>query len=218
MKLIKQLFLTTEMRYIIDCLDSISERCFTRPITYVKNGKLVITGNKSSIESIFVNDLKSRIHDKFKENSIHVDKEFTIEEPKLLIYSDTIRVNKYEHTFGAIFHTGKQVERAFDKIPDIIIHGGPDDFDHNNQIFLAEVKTTLKLTQNKFNVDLFKVNLYHEELFFKDSAFIIINTDITKVKDMFETYKQCGYYLTNRKGIYLIVKQSFHDKTQIFTQ
>ena len=135
---------------------------------------------------------------------------------KQLIFKNNFNIRKYEQDFYKLFKTKGPEEFAFNKVPDIVVHSGPDDTNPANQIFLSEVKTTLNLTQELFNIDLFKLNIYHEELKFQNSAFIIANSAIDTVKTKYSSYKASNYYQTDKGGIFIVVKPSFSIKAEIF--
>lgn len=208
--------LTTEMRYILECIDSIDEKYYTEEITRLRDGVLFSTGELRANESTYVTQLTNKIESKFKEQSIHIDKHYQTDQPKQLIFSDDNYARKYKRSFDALFKPGEPEEAEFFKVPDIVVHSGPNDFNPDNQIFLSEVKTTLKLTQKLFNIDLFKLNVYHEELNFQNSAFIITNSTIDDVKTKYSSYMASRYYKTRKDGIFIIVKPSFNDSVEIF--
>ena len=207
--------MTTELKFIIECIDSIEQRYYTEEITRLKDGVLISTGELRANESTYVTQLINKIERKFIDHSIHTNKHYQTDQPKQLIFRDENYANKYKRSFDALFKSSEPESEEFFKIPDIVIHSGPNDFNPENQIFLSEVKTTLHLTQKLFNIDLFKLNVYHEELKFKNSAFIIVNSTIDSVKEKYNSYKRSNFFQTKRKEIYLIVKSSFDDESEI---
>jgi hypothetical protein len=207
--------LSTEMQYILECINSIEEKYYTEEVTRLRDGVLFLTGELRANESTYVTQLINKIESKFKEQSIHIDKHYQTDLPKQLIFSDDNYARKYNQSFDALFKLDEPEEAEFFKVPDIVIHSGPNDFNPENQIFLSEVKTTLNLTQKLFNIDLFKLNVYHEELYFQNSAFIIINSTIDDVKTKYSSYKASRYYQTPKNGLFIIVKPSFNDSVEI---
>lgn len=216
MKTVNPNLLSEEIQYILECIDSIDQKYYKEEITTFRDGALYPTGEFRANESTYVNQLIKKIEERFKENSIHSEKYYQTDEPKQLIFKEKNYIEKYGQSFDTLFKIGGPEEVEFRKVPDIVIHSGPNDITHNNQIFLSEVKTTLKLTQALFNIDLFKVNVYHEELCFKNSAFIIINSTVKNIKKMYLSYRDNNYYETKRAGMFLIIKPSYNDKTEIF--
>lgn len=208
--------LSTEMQYILECINSIEEKYYTEEVTRLRDGVLFSTGELRANESTYVTQLTNSIQNKFKEQSIHIEKHYQTDQPKQLIFTDDNYVRKYKRSFDALFKPGEPEEAEFFKVPDIVIHSGPNDFNPNNQIFLSEVKTTLNLTQKLFNIDLFKLNVYHEELNFQNSAFIITNSTVQNVKARYSSYRTSRYYQTRKEGIYIIVKPSFTESAEIF--
>jgi hypothetical protein len=208
--------LSTEMQYILECIDSIDEKYYIEEVTRLRDGVLFQTGELRANESTYVTQLINKIENKFKEQSIHIDKHYQTDQSKQLIFADDNYTKKYKRSFDALFEHGEPEEAEFFKVPDIVIHSGPNDFNPDNQIFLSEVKTTLKLTQKLFNIDLFKLNVYHEELSFQNSAFVIINTTVDNVKTKYSSYMRSKYYQTQKEGIFIIVKPFFHVRTEIF--
>lgn len=203
------------MQYILECINSIEEKYYTEEVTRLRDGVLFLTGELRANESTYVTQLINKIESKFKEQSIHIDKHYQTDLPKQLIFSDDNYARKYNQSFDALFKLDEPEEAEFFKVPDIVIHSGPNDFNPENQIFLSEVKTTLNLTQKLFNIDLFKLNVYHEELYFQNSAFIIINSTIDDVKTKYSSYKASRYYQTPKNGLFIIVKPSFNDSVEI---
>lgn len=207
--------MTTELKYIIECIDSIDQKYYSEEIKRLKDGKLFSTGEFRANESTFVTQLINKIENKFIEHSIHIDKHYQTDQPKQLIFKDENYIRKYQHSFDALFNSNENESEEFFKVPDIVIHSGPKDINSENQIFLSEVKTTLRLTQKLFNIDLFKTNVYHEELLFKNSVFIIVNLTIDSIKEKYKSCQRSNFFQTKRKEIYLIVKPSYEDKSEI---
>jgi hypothetical protein len=216
MKPVESTLLMSEMQYILNCIDSVGEKYYTEEITTLCDGILLATGKYRANESTYVTQLIKKIEDKFKEQSIHVDKHYQTDSTKQLIFKNEFNIKKYEQDFYKLFKTKGPEEFAFNKVPDIVVHSGSDDTNPANQIFLSEVKTTLNLTQELFNIDLFKLNIYHEQLKFQNSAFIIANSAIDTVKTKYSSYKASNYYQTDKEGIFIVVKPSFSIKAEIF--
>lgn len=208
--------LKPEMQYIIDCINSIDEKYYKEDITKLQNGALVPTGRLRANESTYVTQLINKIEAVFKEHSIHVNGYYQTDAPKQLIFKEDNYRTKYKWSIDSLFQPVKTEDDEFSKIPDIVVHYGSNDINPENQIFLSEIKTTFQLTQNQFDIDLFKVNVYHEELNFKNSAFIIINSTVDNVKSKFDSYKTSNYFQTNKEGIYIVVKPSYNESIAIF--
>ena len=206
-----------EMNYIIECMYNIDKKYYVEEITRFDGGALVLTGEFRANESTYVTQLVNKIEQKFRKESIHIDKFYQTDQPKHLMLKSANYTNKYERSFKALFSYNGAEDEEFYKVPDIVIHSGPQDINEHNQIFLSEVKTTLNLTQRLFDIDLFKLNVYHEELSFQNSAFIIVNSTVESVKRKLNEYKNNRYYQTQKKGIYIIVKPSFDSSIEVFT-
>lgn len=206
--------LTQKLQLIVEALNNIDCKYFTEEITRLHAGVIVRTGQLRANESTFVTQLVSKIEGAFSAHSIHLDKYFQTDQPKQLIFRNDKTTAKYGFTFSKLFNPS---EDDFFKVPDIVIHAGPNDFDKQNQIFLSEVKTEVSLSQRKFDIDLFKVNVYHEQLKFQNSAFIIANNDVEFIKRRLTSYERSKYYLTGLPELYLIVRPSCNTKAVVIS-
>jgi hypothetical protein len=218
MKQIRPEEFSTELSLIVESLNEIEERYYKEKLTKLEDGRIIDTGETRTNESTFVTQLAAKVENKFRAHSIHIDKYYQTDAPKSLIFKNDNTIKKYENTFNELFDS--ELEEEFYKVPDMVIHAGPEDKNPENQIFLSEVKTSEILTPKQFNVDLFKVNVYHEELNFKNSAFIIVNSTVERVSELLAQYSQKSKrrYKAFKPGLVIIVKPSFSMDTIVFSQ
>ncbi|MBP7808636.1 MAG: hypothetical protein KA163_05050 [Bacteroidia bacterium] len=207
--------MTKELELIVNCLDNINPKYFSEEITFKKNDVIHKTGGLRSNESTFVSQLIAKIESVFTSNNMHIDKFYQTDQPKQLIFNSLKFNENYSRTFNALFNPSEEEHNEFYKVPDIVIHAGPNDDKEHNQIFLAEVKTSFALSQKLFDIDFFKVNLYHEELKWQNAAFIIINLDLQKIRTRLVAYKRNRYYQSRRPGIYILAKPSSDSPTEV---
>jgi hypothetical protein len=195
-----------ELTLIEDCIKKVRKEYYSEPMTRAQDGGLVVLEKDRYNERAYTSQLLHLIQSTFESNNIHVDKLYQTDQPKQLIFSKQETAEKYDHTFSKLFFKD---EKEFFRVPDIVIHSGAEDFNEKNQIFLSEVKTTPTLSQLKFDIDLFKVNLYHEELKFQNSVFLIVNKSLVSVRRMLRAYTKRKYFLSKREGAYILVKPSY---------
>jgi hypothetical protein len=209
---------SVELRLMVEALNEVDEIYYKEKLTKRIDGKIIDTGETRTNERAFVAQLLSKVENKYKEHSIHIDKFYQADAPKSLIYKNDLAYKKYNETFNELFEL--EFEEEFYKVPDIVIHAGPEDDIPQNQIFLAEVKTTVKLAPKLFNVDLFKVNVYHEELNFRNSAFIIVNLSLETVAEFLAQYskKSARRYKSFKPGLVIVVKSSYKEPAAVFNQ
>jgi hypothetical protein len=203
--------LSDELRLVVDSINEVDERYFVEEITRLQDGQIIKTGNFRTNERTFVTQLLHKIQEKFTEKRIHTDKYYQTDQPKHLILNGS---SAYHNSFSRLFNPSS---RDFFKIPDIVIHSGPNNRMPENQVFVSEVKTSLTLTQKKFNIDLFKVNVYHDALDFQNSAFIIVNSKVSSIEEKLKSYIKDSFYQSKKSGLVIIIKP-FNEDVKVFSQ
>lgn len=210
MHLLPRYFFSRLMQLVVQALDAVPEKYYSQPRAKLIDGKLTVTEGQSNNESTFSHKLVAAIEDYFIKDLFHNDKQFETEIPKQMIFKNVESIETYGPTFNALFNRELVANEEFYTRPDIVVHAGSNDFETYNQIFIGELKTTQNLTQNLFDIDFFKTNIYHQELKFSYSAFIIVNVSENEVRTRFREYCAGGFYMSGRKRLYIIVK-SRHD-------
>ncbi len=208
--------LSKTMNYVVHSLDDVPEKYYSQSKAKLIHGKLALQSEKSNSESTFSHQLKPKIEKLFLKNSYHTDKKFETEISKSIIFRNEDKMNTYGPTFDKLYGKDGNGDQEFFAIPDIVIHAGNDDFKKKNQLFVAELKTNPVLTPSLFNIDLFKIAVYHDDLLFSYSAFIIVNVSVQKVREMFTAYQNSGYFLPRRRAMYIIVKPNYETPAKVF--
>lgn len=208
--------LSKTMNHVIKALNDVPEKFYSQPKAKLILGKLVVQENESNSESTFSHHLQPLIEELFVKNKYHIDKKFETEIPKSIIFRNEDKRDTYGPTFNELYGREDKEDQEFYAIPDIVIHAGNDDFEKKNQLFVGELKTNQSLTPALFNIDLFKTAVYHDDLLFSYSAFIIINVTVKKVREMFRAYLDRGYFLPRRRGMYIIIKPDFQSTAKVY--
>jgi hypothetical protein len=216
MRTISLHFLSTTLRYIVEAIDCINKKYYAQKKAKLIYGKHVIQEGQTFSESTFSHKLAPAIEHIFERENWHIDKYFETEISKQIIFRNEEKKETYGPTFNQLWDDGPDDHEQFYAKPDIVIHAGAEDFQKKNQLFIAELKTNPKLTQSQFNIDLFKTAVYHDDLEFGYSAFIIINVSEDDVRDMYNAYCAKGYYLSGRKGMYIIIKNGYENPSKVF--
>ncbi len=214
--MIETTLLSKTMNYVLQALNNVPEQYYTQPKAKLVHGKLIVSEDITNSESTFSHQLQPSIELLFTRNSFHIDKQFETEISKQIIFSNDEKLATYGPTFNQLYGKDDSEDQEFYAIPDIVIHAGNDDFQKKNQLFIAELKTNRNLSSGSFNIDLFKTALYHNDFLFSYSAFVIVNVPVTKVRKMFQSYVEQGYFLPTRKGMYIIVKSDFESAARVF--
>jgi hypothetical protein len=206
--------MTPELEIVKQCVEDIESKYFSEEITVLDGHTIVGTGKFRENESTYVYQLLKRIEAKFKTELSHVTSDYQVNAPKQLIFKDERTVQTYSKTFNKLFDPSKD---DFFRIPDIVIHSGPHDYDPKNQILISEVKTDASLGQKAFDIDFFKLNVYHQELKFQNSFFIIVNRESNVIKKYLTKYRQNGFYISRKPGLAILVKSEHGESIKILT-
>lgn len=112
--------------------------------------------------------------------------------------------------------------------PDFLIHTSHDNPGENyeGQYMIMEAKTTSKLKQEDFNWDLFKLNLYVEELDFDTAIYLIVNTSFKDIATMITNYnywhsekldpKKQNPQRNNTPHIYFLIQEDVEKQPEIY--
>ena len=84
-------------------------------------------------------------------------------------------------------------EKAQGVYPDFVFHKGQEFNEKEDQLLAVEFKAK-PIIKEDFEYDLFKVNLYIEELNFQHGAYVIVNNDNKLVNKLFKEYRKANYY------------------------
>jgi len=216
MKIIYPNYLSRTLNFVVQALDGIPGKYYAQPKAKLIHGQHVVRDGQSNSESTFSHKLVAGIEDKFDRANWHIDKQYETEISKQIIFRNEEKRATYGPTFNLLWDTAPSEHEEFYGIPDIVIHAGQDDFQQQNQLFIAELKTTPALAQDQFDVDLFKTAVYHDDLLFSYSAFIIVNVPENDIRAMFRAYQSNGYYLSGRRGMYIITKNGYGNPTRVY--
>lgn len=216
MRLISPGYLSKTLRIAVKALDSIPKKYYAQPKAKLIYGKHTLQDGESNSESTFSHKLVAAIERDFERANLHIDKQYETEISKQIIFRNDEKRETYGPTFNRLYDSGNGNSEEFYTKPDIVIHAGQDDFQKQNQIFIAELKTAPNLSQSLFNIDLFKTAVYHDDLLFNYSAFFIINVAEEDVRAMYNAYCSNGYYLSERPGTYIIVKNGYDSPVKVY--
>jgi hypothetical protein len=216
MRLTSPAFLPGTIRIAANALDSVPKKYYTQPKAKLIYGTHKLQAGESNSESTFSHKLVAAIERDFEQANFHIDKQYETEISKQIIFRNEEKRETYGPTFNRLYDSGNGESEEFYTKPDIVIHAGQDDFKKQNQIFIAELKTAPNLSQSLFNIDLFKIAVYHDDLLFNHSAFFIINVTEEDVRTMYNAYCSNGYYLSERPGAYIIVKNGYDSLVKVY--
>lgn len=101
--------------------------------------------------------------------------------------------------------------------PDFYLHESnrSDCINEEEQHLIAEVKTTLRLRKQDFFWDMLKLNLYGEQLQFKNLVFIIYGTKLKRIEKLIKEYVE-KYYSDYISNIYFFVRPSNETRFKIY--
>lgn len=218
MRLIQAERLSRTLQYSTTALESIPKKYYAQAKAKLIYGQHILQEGESNSESTFSHKLVANIEAAFEKARFHIDKLYETEISKQIIFRNEEKQRTFGPTFNRLWNItniNSDQEEFFAK-PDIVIHAGQDDFQTQNQLFIAELKTTPNLTQNQFNIDLFKIAVYHDDLGFNYSAFFIINVPEKDVRAMYREYCANGYFLPNRPGMYIVVKNGYESPVKVY--
>jgi uncharacterized protein YktA (UPF0223 family) len=93
--------------------------------------------------------------------------------------------------------------------PDFVFHKGQEFNRKEDQLLSIEFKAK-PIGKEDFEYDLFKTNLYIEELNFQHGAYIVVNNDNQLVHKLFKEYRQSNYH--DEQKCKVICKQDYESE------
>jgi hypothetical protein len=97
-------------------------------------------------------------------------------------------------------------EKSKGVYPDFVFHKGQEFNKKEDQLLSIEFKAK-PISEEDFEYDLFKVNLYIEELNFQHGAYVVVNNNNKRVQELFGKYRGSNFY--NAQKCKVICRQDF---------
>ena len=201
------------IKMLIESINEIDEQYFQQTRGVLVDNEILDLEEYNTSESTIVTQLYLKLFPRLRQSGLITNRRLDVNSTKRIIF-DQYNVNQnYEHSYNKVFN--QKFYNEINRVPDLVLHQSSLDMAIENQILLCEVKCTENLNQNQFNRDLFKINLYHQELNFQNSCYIILNLEPQVIKDMYENYKTNNIFISNRKNKFFIIKPAYNRDVQI---
>ena len=123
---------------------------------------------------------------------------------KKIIYSNKSEKPRYNDTREKyVTETSRGV------YPDFVFHKGQEFNNEEDQLLAMEIKAKT-ISKKEFEYDLFKTNLYIEELNFQHGIYLVVNNNNNLIQELFTEYKTSNYF--NEQKCKVICKSNYESE------
>jgi hypothetical protein len=211
----------TIIGHVVFALNNIDERFYEIPDVSFSNDRLIKADKNRKLERRFMSEFTIQYRKIIEDNDfVYESTNDDFEVPKKFMWYENpdLKIREtweklHDKSLGEV-----DMHAYFEKQPDFLVHKGQDDKKPKNQKLIIEAKTNPNTSKNEIEIfkDIFHIFIYSNKYNFQNSVLLLINIDFEKWKKKLNEYIELDYYSgkkTKYKKIYVVVKESFEDKT-----